>query len=102
MNKCDCVRLRNRKRLTENIQNVFMRLFQCKTHSTCIDESTSPTWNQKMAAVERLPVFGDGENDSVEDDFHSFVDKTSHLATAVLRRCVEMNILEQPYLHRPP
>ena len=25
-------------------------------------------WNQKMAAVERLPVFDDGENDSLEDD----------------------------------
>ena len=44
--------------------------------------------------LERLPVFDDGENESLEDDVHSFVDKTSHL-----RRCVEMNILLQPYLH---
>ena len=36
-NKCDCVRLRNRKRSMENIQNVFMRLFQRKS-----TESTSP------------------------------------------------------------
>ena len=50
-------------------------------------------WNQKMAAVERLSVFDDGENESLEDDVHSFVDKTSHLTTAVLRRGVEMNIL---------
>ena len=39
-------------------------------------------------------MFDDGENESLEDDVHSFVDKTSHL-----RRCVEMNILLQPYLH---
>ena len=50
-------------------------------------------WNQRVAAVERLPVFGDGENDSLEDDVHSFVDKTTHLTTAVLRRGVEMNTL---------
>ena len=50
-------------------------------------------WDQKLAAVERLLVFDDGENESLEDDVHSFVDKTSHLTTAVLRRCVEMNIL---------
>ena len=59
-------------------------------------------WNQKMAAVDRLPVFDDGENESLVDDVHSFVDKTSHLTTAVWRRGVEMNILLQPYLHRPP
>ena len=50
-------------------------------------------WDQKLAAVERLLVFDDGENESVEDDVHSFVDKSSHLTTDVLRRCVEMNIL---------
>ena len=49
-------------------------------------------WNQKMAAVERLPVFDDGENESLEDDVHSFLDKTSLLKQAVLRRDVEMNI----------
>ena len=58
-------------------------------------------WDQKLAAVERLPVFDDGQNESLGDDVHSFVDKTSHLTTAVLRRCVEMNILQQPYSHRP-
>ena len=41
-------------------------------------------WNQRIAAVERLPVCDDGENESLEDDVHSFVDKTSHLTTAVL------------------
>ena len=40
--------------------------------------------NQKMEAVERLLVFDGGENESLEDDVHSFVDKTSHLTTAVL------------------
>ena len=32
------------------------------------------------------------ENESLGDDVHTFVDKTCHLTTAVLRRCVEMNI----------
>ena len=49
-------------------------------------------WDQKLAAVERLTVFDDGEKESL-DDVHSFVDKTSHLTTAVLRRCVKMNVL---------
>ena len=53
--------------------------------------------DQKLAAIERLLVFDDGENESLEDDVHSFVNKTSHLTTAVLRLCVEMNILSQPY-----
>ena len=56
-------------------------------------------WDQKLAAVERLPVFDDGENESLEYDVHSFVNKTSHLTTAALRRGLEMNIL---YSHRPP
>ena len=34
-------------------------------------------WDQKLAAVERLPVFHDGENESLEDDVHSFVDNVS-------------------------
>ena len=41
------------------------------------------------------------ENESLEDHVHSFVDKTSHLTTAVLRQSVEMNIQKQPFLHRP-
>ena len=49
-------------------------------------------WDQKLAAIERLPVFDDGGNESLEDDVYSFVDKPSHLTTAVLRRGVEMNI----------
>ena len=40
-----------------------------------------------MAAVERMPVFDDGENGSLEDDVRSFVDKTSHLTTAVEAGC---------------
>ena len=34
-------------------------------------------WDLKLAAIERLPVFDDGENESLEGDVHSFVDKTS-------------------------
>ena len=56
-------------------------------------------WDKNWAAIERLRVFDDGENESLEDDVNSFVDKTSHLTTAVLRRGVEMNILLPPYLH---
>ena len=32
-------------------------------------------WNQRIAAVGRLPVFDDGENESLEDDVRIFVDK---------------------------
>ena len=42
-------------------------------------------WHHRIAAVERLPVFDDGENESLEDDVHSFVDKATRLTTAVLR-----------------
>ena len=41
----------------------------------------------------KLFVFDDEENVELENDIHSFVDKTTHLTTAVLRRSVEMNIL---------
>ena len=32
-------------------------------------------WDQKLAAIEGLLVFDDGENESLEDDVHSFVEK---------------------------
>ena len=50
-------------------------------------------WNQKVAAVEKLPVFDDGDHEKLEQEDHSFVDKTTHLTTAVLRRGVEINLL---------
>ena len=50
-------------------------------------------WNQRVAAVEKLPVFDDGEHEELEHDVHSLVDKTTHLTTAVLRRNVEMSML---------
>ena len=54
-----------------------------------IMQRLGPGWRcRRCGAVERL--FDDGENESLEDDVHSSVDKTSHLTTAVLRWCVEM------------
>ena len=50
-------------------------------------------WNQKLAATEQLPIFDDGHNEALEHDVHSFVDKTTHLTSAVLRRGVEMSML---------
>ena len=50
-------------------------------------------WNQKLTTMENLPIFDDGDNEELEHDVHSFVDKTTHLTTAVLRRGVEMSIL---------
>ena len=50
-------------------------------------------WNQKLAATEKLPIFDDGDNEGLEHDVHSFVDKPTHLTSAVLRRCVEMLML---------
>ena len=45
--------------------------------------NTNQNYWYHIAAVERLTVFHDGENESLEDDFHSFMDKTTHLTTAV-------------------
>ena len=50
-------------------------------------------WDQRAAAVEKLPVFDDEESGKLENEARSFVDKTTHLTTAVLRRCVEMSTL---------
>ena len=50
-------------------------------------------WNQKLADTEKLPIFDDGDNEELEHDVHSFVDNTTHLTSAVLRRCVEMSML---------
>ena len=45
-------------------------------------------WNQKLTTMEKLPIFDDEDN-----DVHSFVDKTTHLTTAVLRPGVRMSML---------
>ena len=50
-------------------------------------------WNQKLTTTEKLPIFDDEDNEELEHDVHSFLDKTTHLTTAVLRRCVEMSML---------
>ena len=50
-------------------------------------------WNQKLAAMEKLPILDDGDNEELEHDVRSFVDKMTHLMTAVLRRGVEMSML---------
>ena len=44
-------------------------------------------WIQRFAAVEKLLVFDDAANAELENDVRSFVDKTTHLTTAVFRRC---------------
>ena len=59
-------------------------------------------WDQKLAAVERLRVFDDGENESLEDVFAASWTKRLTSRQPFLRRGVEMNIPKQPYLHRPP
>ena len=50
-------------------------------------------WNQKLTTMENLPIFDEEDNEELEHDVRSFVDKTTHLTTAVLRRCVEMSML---------
>ena len=50
-------------------------------------------WNQKLTTVEKLPIFDDEDNEELEHDVRSFVDKTTHLTSAVLRRGVEMSML---------
>ena len=50
-------------------------------------------WNQKLTTVEKLPMFDDEDNEELEHDVHSFVDKATHLTSPVLRRGVEMSML---------
>ena len=50
-------------------------------------------WNQRVAAVEKLSVFDDRQNEELENDVRSFEDQTTLLTTAVLRRRVEMSML---------
>ena len=50
-------------------------------------------WNQKLTTVEKLPIFDVEDNEELEHDVRSFVDKTTHLTSAVLKRCVEMSML---------
>ena len=60
-------------------------------------------WNQKLTTMEKLPIFDDGDNEELEHDVHSFVDKTTHLTSAVLRRGVEMSVnAVTTILYRPP
>ena len=47
---------------------------------TSIDQSY---WNQMLTATEKLPTFDDGDNEKLEHDVPSFVDKTTHLTSAV-------------------
>ena len=50
-------------------------------------------WNQKLTTMEKLPIFDDEDNEELEHDVRIFVDKTTHVTTAVLRRGVEMSML---------
>ena len=50
-------------------------------------------WDQRVAAVEKLLVFDDEENEKWENEVRSFLDKTTHLTTAILMRGVEMSML---------
>ena len=50
-------------------------------------------WDQRAAAVEKLRVFGDEENEKLENAARSFVDKTTHLTTTVFRQNVEISTL---------
>ena len=47
----------------------------------------------------KLPMVDDEENDELENDIHSFVDKPIHLTTVVLRRRVEMSMLWWAQMH---
>ena len=55
-----------------------------------VHEHQSESLGQK--AIMKLLMFDDEENYELENDIHSFVDKTTHLMTAVLRRGVEMSM----------
>ena len=73
----------------DGLHNFLVKTAKFQTY-TSISQNL---WDQEVAAILKLPVFDDEENDELEHDIHSFVDKTTHLMTAVLRRCVEMSML---------
>ena len=64
------------------IKNVADLLTKLKSYNS-FSNINQNYWDQKLATVERLPVFDDRENESLDDDVHSIVDTTSHLTTAV-------------------
>ena len=80
---------------TKHVPRAVVDKFAGMTGYTIPDEETAKLqtytnisqnhWDQRAAAVEKLPVFDDEENEKLEKDVHSFVDKTTHLTTAVLR-----------------
>ena len=63
-------------------------------------------WDQKVATITERPVFDDEEDDELENDVHSFVDKTTHLTTAVLRKgrdvacCDERSCMSEETQHK--
>ena len=59
--------------MTKHVPRAVLDKLAGKMGYTFPFEETQKT--QKMAAVERLLVFDGGENESLEDDVHSFVDK---------------------------
>ena len=107
LNKIGLISL-NKLSTLENVAGLLTTHVPRAVLDTCPDEATQNLqeyanvnqnhWNQKMATVERLPVFDDGENGSFEDDVHSFVDKTSHLTTAIFegRRGEEVQTARSP------
>ena len=54
--------------------------------------------NQKLATMDKLPIFDDGDNEELEHDVRSFVVKTTHLTTAALRRVLRCRCCDNHFL----
>ena len=60
--------------------------------STCRDEHQSELLGSESCSNHET-LCGRRSHDELANDIHRFVDKPTHLTTAVLRRCVEMSML---------
>ena len=89
--------------LTKHVPRAVLNKLAGMMGYTFLDEETTKFqaytsanqnyWNQRVAAVKKLPVIDDGEIEELENDVRSLVDQTTHLTAAVLSRGVEMSML---------
>ena len=74
--ECDCVRLRNRKRLTENLWKVFMRLFRL-----CLAGTNLRVLHNRLAEMNLRVLHRRVAQMSLIDEF---VDSTSKLLGSIM------------------
>ena len=77
----------------EEFWTKFAAMMGYKLQSFKITRALSRVVGTRNSHGGKLPIFSDEDNEELEHDVRSFVDKTTHLTSAVLRRDVEMSLL---------